>query len=193
MTDGSLSPQQCDQLFDTVNNDGVICYPTEAVWGLGCHPCSQLGFEKILSLKQRPIEKGVILIAATLEQITPYAKIPNELDELHADILSVWQGFTTCILPKTEHCPDYLCGQYGTIAVRLTNYPLLKNICLASNTALVSTSANISQASVVSNLSEAKQLFGGGVDYYLDAALGGEKKPSRIIDFTKHPAVVVRE
>ncbi len=190
MTNSPLSQQQCQQLYDTIHNNGVICYPTEAVWGLGCHPRSALAFERILSLKQRPKEKGVILIAATLEQITPYAKIP---DEIRTDVLSVWQDFTTCILPKTDDCPDYLCGQYGTIAVRLTNYPLLKKLCWATDTALISTSANLNGLSVVEDLTSAKQLFGIGVDYYLDAPLGGAIKPSRIIDFTKRPAIVVRK
>ncbi len=190
MTNSPLSQQQCQQLYATVHNDGVICYPTEAVWGLGCHPRSEPAFEKILSLKQRPKDKGVILIAARLDQVTPYAQIP---DDIYNNIQSAWQGFTTCILPKTDNCPDYLCGQYGTIAVRLTNYSLLQKLCLATDTALISTSANLNGLSVVEDLTSAKQLFGRGVDYYLDAPLGGEIKPSRIIDFTKHPAVIVRD
>ncbi len=186
----SISKQQADNLSYTIKNNGVICYPTEAVWGLGCHPNSHIGFEKILSLKQRPKEKGVIIIAATLEQIKPYALITEKLLDT---VLSAWQNFTTCILPKSPRCPDYLCGQYDSIAVRLTQYDVLRDICLVCDTALISTSANINNQAVVSNVSAAKQLFGDGVDYYLDAPLGGKEKPSRIIDFTKETTVVIRE
>lgn len=185
-----LSQQQSDTVAKVVHNNGVICYPTEAVWGLGCHPRSETAFQRILTLKQRPQEKGVILIAANLAQITPYADVSTNLE---AELLQAWQGFTTCILPKTPNCPDYLCGQHGTIAVRLTQYDLLQNLCLAADTALVSTSANLTAQTVVKNLNEAKQLFQRGVDYYVDAPLGGAEKPSRIIDFTQIPAVVIRD
>ncbi len=184
-----LTQQQRHSLLQTVQHNGVICYPTEAVWGLGCHPRSASAFARILRLKQRPQEKGVILIAATLVQLTAYAKIP---DALQAQVQSAWQDFTTCILPTTADCPDYLCGRHGTIAVRLTQYRVLQEICLAADSALVSTSANLHNQAVVSDIAAAKALFQKNVDYYLDAPLGGAKKPSRMVDFTRQPPVVRR-
>lgn len=182
--------EQRENIVNTIVNDGVICYPTEAVWGLGCHPRSEKAFRQILTLKQRPEEKGVILIAADLPQITPYAQLS---EELLPELMLAWQSFTTCVLPKTADCPNYLCGQHGTIAVRLTQYDVLKTLCLTAKTALVSTSANLNNQRVVENIDEAKQLFAQGVDFYVDAPLGGALRASRIIDFTQRPAVVIRD
>jgi L-threonylcarbamoyladenylate synthase len=60
------------QAIELLKQGDVLAYPTEAVWGLGCNPYHQAAFDKILQLKQRPIEKGVILVAANLEQAQPF-------------------------------------------------------------------------------------------------------------------------
>ena len=171
-------------------NDGVICYPTEAVWGLGCNPRSFDAFERILTIKKRAKEKGVILIGATESHITPYAHIP---DSLRKKLQQIWPGFVTCLLPKTARCPSYLTGGQDKVAVRISAYQPVVNLCLAADSALVSTSANVSGQIPVSDIYSAQNTFGEAVDYYLDAGLGGEKKPSRIIDFTQQPPALIRD
>lgn len=184
----SLSKQT--SIKQTINTDGVICYPTEAVWGLGCHPQSSQAFEKILSLKQRPIDKGVILVASDYDQLKPYVL----WDDLHkSQLANWWPGFVTCLLPTAPTCPSYLKGKHQKIAVRLSHHPLIRELCQLTQTALVSTSANLSGNPPVHDLEEAKQTFSDGVDYYLDADLGGEKKPSRIIELINQQIIVHRD
>lgn len=185
-----FSAQVQQDIAATVAAGGIICYPTEAVWGLGCHPRSEKAFTRLLALKQRPAEKGVILIAATLAQVRSYALVS---DKLLPKISKAWHDGNTCILPKTADCPDYLCGQHDSIAIRLSHYQVVQALCLAAGTALVSTSANRHNQTIVSDITAAKQLFKRGVDYYLDAPLGAATKPSRIIDFTQNPKVVIRD
>lgn len=185
-----LTPTTLAAATEQLLNDGVICYPTEAVWGLGCHPKSQRGFEKILNLKNRPNDKGVILIAGDLAQLAAYVTVD---DNLQPQLAAIWPGFITCLLPKSQHCPDYLSGKHDSIAVRLTTHPVVIDLCQAINSPLVSTSANLSGQTAIKQLDEAKQLFGKHVDYYVDAALGGEEKPSRIIQLTPEKTVVIRE
>ncbi len=115
----ALSSTQLQQAVSAIAYDGIICYPTEGVWGLGCHPQSERAFAKLLQLKQRPADKGVILIAATMAQIRPYAQLD---DTLCAQLSALWPGFVTCVLPKSPDCPDYLCGRHDTVAVRLSAY-----------------------------------------------------------------------
>lgn len=170
--------------------DGVICYPTEAVWGLGCHPKSEVGFKKILALKNRQQDKGVILIASNYQQIMPYVVLDDGLEK---QLQTIWPGFITCLLPKSDSCPDYLSGGFDRVAVRLTTHPTVKCLCNSIGSPLVSTSANISGLPPVQTIAEAKQTFSHDVDYYVDAALGGEEKPSRIIQLTTQAPIIIRE
>lgn len=179
-----------DDIQRVLLTDGIICYPTEAVWGLGCHPQSEQAFSRLLAVKQRPLEKGVILIASSYEQLAPYVKFN---DALMQRLVTLWPGFVTCVLPKSVHCPDYLCGEHDSIAVRLTTHEPVKQLCEAIHAPLVSTSANLSGQPTVKDLTEAKQTFGAQIDAYVDAPLGGELKPSRIIQFTDQTEVIIRE
>ncbi|PIE42367.1 MAG: threonylcarbamoyl-AMP synthase [Gammaproteobacteria bacterium] len=180
----ALSPRILSSVREIVTNDGVICYPTEGVWGLGCHPQSKKAVNRIVTLKQRSLDKGVILIAASYEQITPYADITSTTKvQLH----KLWPGFVTCLLPKSSTCPNYLTGQFDQIAIRLTANRIVRQLCLSAGTALVSTSANISGKPPVDNIQTAKALFKRDVDYYVDAPLGGKSQPSRIIRLTDQP------
>lgn len=187
MTDWQTDLPRIKRLID---KDGVICYPTEAVWGLGCHPQSETAFEAILTLKQRPQHKGVIIIAGDYSQLAPYAKITPSLQR---QLQNFWAGFVTCVLPKSDDCPDYLTGQFDGVAVRLTANPTVQVLCHGVGSALVSTSANLSGQVPVTNLAEARQTFGNNVGYYVDAPLGGEKNPSRIIQLIDNNVVVLRD
>ncbi|MGY0399340.1 MAG: L-threonylcarbamoyladenylate synthase [Ostreibacterium sp.] len=184
-----MSEKQLAKTKQVIASSGVICYPTEALWGLGCHPQSEVAFKKILTLKQRPLSKGVILIASDITQLMPYVILPNALKK---KLSHYWPGFVTCVLPKSSECPDYLTGNFNSIAVRLTAYPIVKELCRATATALVSTSANISEREPVATINVAKAVFGRGVDYYVNAPLGGAEKPSRIIDCTHQTLTVIR-
>lgn len=173
-----------------VNNDGVICYPTEGVWGLGCHPRSTVAFDKLLSIKKRPADKGVILLAGELSQLSDYI----QLNDAVRDIFARHQHeFITFVLPKSKACPDYLSGGRDSIAVRVTNYQPLRELCLQAQTALVSTSANLSGQSPVKDIAEARKTFADGVDAYVDIPLGGQEKPSRIVAWQNHQWSVLRD
>lgn len=178
------------QAADHVGQHHVICYPTEGVWGIGCHPQSQAAFERVLALKQRSETKGVILLAANYAQIQPYAQISPTLK---TQLNDYWAGFVTCLLPKSPDCPEYLSGEHDSIAVRMTAYEPLRQLCLSANTAVVSTSANRAGQPPVSDLSQAMSLFGEQVDCYWDAPLGGQNKPSTIIDLTGEKWRVIRD
>lgn len=186
----SLNNDSLTIFANTVKAGGVVCYPTEGVWGLGCHPQSETAFARLLDIKKRPADKGVILVAANYRQLHPYV----QLDEpLRQRLQTVWAGFVTCLLPPSPQCPAYLYGEHDTVAVRLTAYPLLQSLCLYADTALVSTSANITGQAPVTSANDASKLFGKQVDYYVDAATGAEAKPSRIVRFTDDKMVVIRE
>lgn len=175
---------------NAVQHDGVICYPTEGVWGLGCHPRSALAFEKLLTIKRRPADKGVILLAGELSQLSDYVQLNNEVRDIFSRHC---HEFITFVLRKSETCPDYLSGGRDSVAVRVTNYPPLRKLCLQAQTALVSTSANLSGQPPVKHIAEARKTFADSVDAYVDMPLGGQEKSSRIVAWQNHQWSVLRD
>lgn len=165
-----------------LKNEGVIVYPTEAVYGLGCDPDSEAAVMKLLDIKQRPVEKGLILIADNYGQLLDYvddAKIPMDK---RADIFSSWPAAVTWVMPAKSSTPKWLTGQFDTIAVRVTSHPVVKQLCQDFGKPLVSTSANLTGQDPVLTLDEAKHAFGDKVAAYVEGALGGNTKPSQIKD-----------
>ena len=167
---------------DALKQGGVIVYPTEAVFGLGCDPDNQQAVEHLLAIKQRPVEKGLILIADNYGQLLKYvddAKIPMDK---RADIFSSWPGAITWVMPAAKNTPKWLTGQFDTIAVRVTNHPTVKRLCQELDKPLVSTSANLSGHDTVISIAMAKNEFAEQVAFYVDEPLGGNTQPSTIKD-----------
>lgn len=166
-----------------LHSGGTLAYPTEAVWGLGCDPYNELAFKKILALKERPIEKGVILLASSIEQVEPLLDSLNSKrrDEIIQSWQSVSERATTWLLPVTSDIPRWIIGQHTQVAVRVTQHTLCKALCNEFGHFIVSTSANPAGLSPATNLEKAKQYFGNRTEY-LDGKLGTCQEPSRIID-----------
>ena len=159
----------------------VIAYPTEAVDGLGCDPFDLQAVEKLFHVKQRPFEKGVILVAASVEQVVPYVELLNT--DWEDEVLQTWPGPVTWVLPAKEGVPDWITGGRKTVAIRVSDHPVIQAICNAYGQPIVSTSANVtSQPPAVSCL-EIQTIFKEEVSC-VDGALGGLHKPTQIREAT---------
>ncbi|MGH8505442.1 MAG: L-threonylcarbamoyladenylate synthase [Stenotrophobium sp.] len=164
----------------TLSAGGVIAYPTEAVWGLGCDPMNRHAGERLLHLKRRDWRKGLILIAANYSQLQPYiAEIP--LNAL-APALASWPGPVTWLVPASERVPEWVRGEHQTIAVRVTAHPVAAALCSAFGGAIVSTSANRSGESPAMSVTQVRLRFGDGLDAVLTGPLGGRAQPTTIRD-----------
>jgi len=168
------------QAARAIANGGVIAYPTEAVYGLGCDPNNAAAVLHLLELKQRRIEKGLILIAANLEQLLPYIETPSA--EQLQRIGNSWPGPTTWLIPKRPDTPVWLSGKHNTIAVRITAHPLAKALCLACNSALISTSANRHNQIPARTSLKVRQQFANKLDYILSGSTNRQAQPSAIHD-----------
>ena len=163
----------------------VLAYPTEAVWGLGCDPFNQQAFLEILCLKQRPMEKGVILLAAQIAQVEHL--LESLTAEMRQKVLDSWshrspgERATTWLLPAGNHIPNWIRGNHSKVAVRVTTHPLCVALCNAFDGCIVSTSANPAGGQPARSLQEANQYFSMQIDY-LNGDLGLSQEPSRIID-----------
>lgn len=113
------------------------------MFGLGCDPDSEAAVQRLLAIKQRPVEKGLILIAADLAQLQDYIDLSQLSDEQLARVQASWPGPFTWIMPARATTPSWLTGQFDTLAVRVTGHPQVQGLCRAFGKPLVSTSANL--------------------------------------------------
>ncbi len=160
---------------------GVVAYPTEAVYGLGCDPLNEQAVMRILAIKGRALDKGLIVIAAGFEQLAPLL-LPQPAESL-APVLQSWPGPVTWLLPAAAAVPVWLTGGSDRIAVRVTAHPLAARLCRAFGAALVSTSANRSGRPPARTVLQARRmLLGSGVDCFLSGRTGGDALPTEIRD-----------
>jgi len=158
---------------------GVIAYPTEAVYGLGCDPLNRTAVERLLAIKQRPVEKGLILVASRFDQLTPFVQVPD--DTVMRRLRDTWPGPVTWLLPANPATPRWLRGRHASLAVRVTAHPLAAALCDAFGGPIVSTSANASGRPPARTALQAR-LRCPGVDLVVHGATGGLTRPTAIRD-----------
>ncbi|WP_111498428.1 MULTISPECIES: L-threonylcarbamoyladenylate synthase [Marinobacter] len=160
---------------------GVIAYPTEAVWGLGCDPWDADAVEQLLALKDRPEHKGVILVAASVAQVAPL--LDPLAPELRERAAGYWPGPVTCLLPDPDELiPPWIKGRHGSVAVRVSAHPGVQRLCQAFGGPLVSTSCNPAGRNPARSRLQVARYFGDTLDAILPGQLGEQRQPSRIID-----------
>lgn len=159
---------------------GVIAYPTEGVFGLGCLPDNPLAIIRLLDIKQRDAAKGLILIAANAQQLEGWVELPDgqELPDPDPARPITW------IVPPGPKVTTLLRGTHPRLAVRITTNPTARALCLAAESPLVSTSANLSGRPTARSRYILQRQFGGVVDYVVPGDCGPASGPSEIRDFT---------
>ncbi|HRY14299.1 MAG TPA: Sua5/YciO/YrdC/YwlC family protein [Candidatus Competibacteraceae bacterium] len=163
-----------------VETGGIVAYPTEAVYGLGCDPQNEWAVHRLLALKRRPIHKGVILIAADFTQLAPFLQPLSPDDQTR--LAATWPGPYTWLIPTRADTPYWLRGGHDTLAVRVTAHPLAAALCRACDHALVSTSANFSGHPPARNALVVRRQLGWSIDGLLPGSTGGAGKPTEIRD-----------
>jgi len=163
----------------TLHEGGIIAYPTEGVYGLGCDPFNETAVLRLLKIKQRHINKGLILIASSWKQVEnlinldlkkyPVIKLKN-------------QHPITWVFPATKKAPSWIMGKFNSIAIRVTSHPIAKKICQKFGGPIVSTSANLTKQLPITRLNQMDQRLISKVDFILQDRVGRLKKPTKICD-----------
>jgi L-threonylcarbamoyladenylate synthase len=181
-----LSISEAAQLL---RDSKVIAYPTEAVYGLGCDPVNESAVRRILELKNRAPDAGLILIADRFERFESYVGplFPGQLDRA----LQCWPGPVTWLFPRGPGVPDWLAGTHPTVALRITAHPVCRALCSAFGGAIVSTSANPSSAEPARSADRVTAYFGDSIEGIVEGDLGAAERPSEIRDLVS--GRVVRE
>lgn len=171
-----------NQAAQVFQNGGVIAYPTEAVFGLGCDPDNNSAIEKLLKLKQRSADKGLILLAGEYSQLKPYIDELKITEQQKTNILSRWPGAITQVLPCNPNISALLCGVFSTIAVRVTKHPDVIALCNKTGKPIISTSANLSGSLAVNTWQDVLKQFPTQLDYLIKSDTLGHNNPSTIIN-----------
>lgn len=166
-----------------LKNGGVIAYPTEAVFGLGCDPNDQHALQKLLELKQRDPSKGLIVIAATFDQLLPFIAISLVPEKNLLQAQATWPGPYTWLFPAQAHRSPLLTGKHATIAVRVTACVPARAVCQEFGGAIVSTSANRTGQLPARTAAEVRTIFASGeLNYILDEPTDMLGQPTEIRD-----------
>ncbi len=159
---------------------GIVAYPTEAVFGLGCDPWSAASVQRLLELKHRDMELGLILIAANFEQLVPFVAAVS--GEVLNRIQRSWPGPVTWICPARPEVPSWVRGRHAGVAVRVTAHPPAVALCRMWDGALISTSANLSGRPPARDHLAVRRVFGKALGAIAPGGTGGAAKPSAICD-----------
>lgn len=170
------------EVLAALRRGGLIAYPTEGVWGLGCNPWNEAAVLRLLALKQRDVAKGLILIASTEAQLTPFIDTAALTAERLAEVHASWPGPNTWVVPAAEAAPRWISGAHTSIAVRVTAHPQVIALCDGFGGALVSTSANIGGEPSPRTRAELDPRIVAGVDVVTAGETLGRQQPSTIRD-----------
>ncbi|WP_110643479.1 L-threonylcarbamoyladenylate synthase [Salinicola sp. CPA57] len=164
----------------SLKRGGIIAYPTEGVWGLGCDPDNEQALAALIALKGRASDKGLILIAGDIRQLADWLAGVDEA--AMARLIDSWPGPNTWLIPDNGRAKPLLRGNHVTLAVRVSDHPLVQTLCAAWGGPLVSTSANRAGEPPGMSAEQVRQTFGDAVDVIVDGPLGGRDRPSTIRD-----------
>jgi L-threonylcarbamoyladenylate synthase len=161
---------------------GVVAYPTEAVWGLGCDPDDADAVARLLAIKQRDVAKGLILAAAEVSQFDAWLDWAALDAPQAAQVRASWPGPHTWIVPALARVPRWITGQHAGVAVRVSGHPQVAALSLALGKPLVSTSANRAGAPAAFARAELDPSVLGLVDALCEGETGGLDAPTAIRD-----------
>lgn len=170
---------EINQAVKALREGGIIAYPTEGVFGLGCDPFNATAVLRLLKLKRRQEEKGLILIASSWSQVKNLVK-----GRLYTNKIIKQSGKKpiTWVLSATKKVPPWVTGKFNSVAIRVTLHPVAKKLCQRFGGVIISTSANLEGTSPAKNAKEVRKQFTFMLDFVVTGPVGNLQKPTEIRD-----------
>ena len=159
-----------------IKEGGIVIYPTEGIYGLGCDPLNSDSVDNIFQLKGREYDKRFIILSSSIGFLNGI--IDSSLGD---DARLNSNDFITWIVPANNNCPPWLKSK-NNVAIRITQHPVVVDLCNKLQGPIISTSANYSGQKYINDITIIEELFDGKVSCIVNGKLGDEKKPSSIID-----------
>ena len=174
---------------DALRQGGVIAYPTDTIYGIGCDIFNRKGVKKIYQIKQRDPRKPFSFICSDLSEVANYAQVSNAAFKIMKRYLP---GPYTFVLEASRVVPDLLTTKQKTVGIRIPDNPIALQIVHELGHPLVTTSANISGEDIFSDPVDIQQKLGKQLDLVVDGgSLSGD--PSTVISLVKDQIEVLRE
>ena len=170
---------EIDALRAHLQHGGLIAYPTESCYGLGCDPRNPHALRHLIRLKGRSAAKGLLLIAHHFRQLKPFIRPLSAIDQMRMQ--RSWPGPVPWVVPASAACSLLLTGGRATIALRVTAHPPAARLCRELGMALVSPSANKSGRKPAKTAAQCRRIFGAQVRV-IDGRIGQRRRPSTLID-----------
>ena len=191
-----LNKDYTEALKETVavlKSGGVIIYPTDTLYGIGCNALDEKAVKKVFEIKERSLSKPLPMLVRNIK----WVKELGYVNKRSAKILDkVWPGRVTVILPKREIVPDILTSGHKTVGMRVPDYPLLDELLRMFGYPIVSTSANISGQEPTQDINEIIEIFSRRLtrqpDMVLDVGILPKSEPSTVIDLTADKPKIIR-
>lgn len=172
-----MSPWALNRFIHAVSCGAIFGYPTDTIWGFGCHPLIADSVFRILQIKNRSPDKGLILLSSRLEYCAPYLDAdPEQLKPIRLPCAQP----TSWLVPASAFCPPWIRGNFPTVAIRITDHPLLQVLCDRLETPIVSTSANRAGRTTVRNSLQLRKQFAEELDFIVTGFATGSGRPSEI-------------
>ena len=163
----------------TLKSGGIIAYPTESVFGLGCDPYNLAAVSKILTIKNRSYNKGLILLVSDVRQAQPLLKplTKKQIEQINQQT----ERATTWLLYKASTVSPLLSGHHNKLAIRVATNPVAKRLCQAFGKPIVSTSCNLNTKPTSSEVSDIRNKMLLKVDKIISGSCC-QQPSSKIID-----------
>lgn len=163
-----------------VQDGGIILYPTDTIWGIGCDATNTEAVKKIFALKQREEAKSMIILLDTDNKLQSYVR---EVPDIAYDLIEFAENPLTLVMPGAKNISEALIAADGSVGIRIAKHPFCEQLIQRLRKPLVSTSANISGQPSPQNFGEISQEIIEGVDYVVDIDQHDTtlKKPSTIM------------
>jgi L-threonylcarbamoyladenylate synthase len=165
-----------------LHRGGVLAYPTEAVWGLGCSPFDGEAVHRLLAVKRRPVDKGLILVAAREAQLDALVDWDALAPPRREAVRASWPGPSTWVVPATSAVPRWITGEHAGVAVRVSAHPVVAELCRRFGGAIVSTSANLAGEPPAFERSALSPALLALIDGVCEGETGGLAAPTAIRD-----------
>ncbi len=179
------------RIADVVRQGGVIAYPTDTFYGLGCDPFNTAAIDQLFAIKQRERGQPILLIISDPSLVV---WLTSERDERFERLSQqFWPGPLTLVLRASERLPATLTGQTGTIGIRLPDHDLCRRIVNTAGGVLTGTSANVTGQPSAATAEAVLGQLGDAPDLIVDGGPTSGGAPSTVLDLTQEPPQLVRE
>lgn len=178
------------KVVEILRAGGLVLYPTDTVWGLGCDATNEKAVEKIFKLKKREDSKSLIVLVDSVDRLSAYVE---DVPDVALDLAELADKPLTIIYPRGKNLAPNVLAEDGSVGIRVTNEEFSKALCYAFRKPIISTSANISGNPTPENFYQIEDEIKNGVDYVVEARREDyeKKSPSSIIKFEKNGTFVV--